>query len=222
MTATTAATTATAPATTPAAATTATGTGKTLAGDFNTFLTLLTTQLKNQDPSSPLDTNQFTQQLVQFASVEQQINANANLNTLIDLNRASNLYQSAAMIGHQVGAESTRLALQGGTAGLQIPLATAQPVTISLSNQSGAEVYSTTIDGKSGANAWTWNGRTTGGQTAPDGIYNVKVFSAAGDKATLPFTVTGTATAVSMDGSTPTVSLGTLDLPMSAVRGIIR
>ena len=207
---------------TAAATASAAGTGKTLAGDFNTFLTLLTTQLKNQDPSSPLDTNQFTQQLVQFASVEQQINANGNLNTLIDLNKASSLYQSAAMIGHQVGAESTKLALQGGTAGLQFSLASAQPVTVSLSNQSGVEVYSTTIDGKSGANGWTWNGQTTSGQTAPDGVYNVKVASAAGSKATLPFTVTGTATAVSMDGSTPTLSLGALSVPMSAVRGIIR
>jgi flagellar basal-body rod modification protein FlgD len=205
-----------------AAATTATATGKTLSGDFNTFLKLLTTQLKNQDPSSPLDTNQFTQQLVQFANVEQQINTNGNLTTLIDLNRASSLYQSAAMIGHQIGADSTQLALQGGTAGLQFTLPTAQPVTISLANQSGVEVYTTTVDGAAGTNGWTWNGTTKSGQTAPDGVYNVKVSSGTGSKATLPFTVTGTATAVSMNGSTPTVSLGPLDVAMSAVRGIIR
>ncbi len=49
----------------------------TLAGNFQTFLTLLTTQLKNQNPLDPLDTNQFTQQLVQFAQVEQQIKQNS-------------------------------------------------------------------------------------------------------------------------------------------------
>ncbi len=201
---------------------TASATGKTLAGDFNTFLTLLTTQLKNQDPSSPLDTNQFTQQLVQFASVEQQINANTSLNTLIDLNRASSLYQAAAMIGHRIGAESSKLSLQGGSAGLQFTLASAQPVTVSIANQSGVEVYTATIDGRAGANDWSWNGQSSAGQTAPDGTYNVRLFQAAGSKATLPFTVTGTATAVSMDGGTPTVSLGGLSLPMSAVRGIIR
>ena len=56
-----------------------------LAGNFNTFLTLLTTQLQNQDPLDPLDTNQFTQQLVEFASVEQQVNMNTNLQTLISM-----------------------------------------------------------------------------------------------------------------------------------------
>src|SRR5260370_18802675 len=49
-------------------------TDATLAGTFQTFLTLLTTQLQNQNPLNPLDTNQFTQQLVQFASVELQLN----------------------------------------------------------------------------------------------------------------------------------------------------
>ena len=58
---------------------------KQLSGNFSTFLTLLTTQLKNQDPTSPLDTNQFTSQLVQFASVEQQINTNRSLGQLINL-----------------------------------------------------------------------------------------------------------------------------------------
>src|SRR5476649_2407617 len=67
-----------------AAATAAASTAqKTLAGNFNTFLTLLTTQLQNQDPLSPMDSNQFTQQLVQFSQVEQQINTNDNLKSLI-------------------------------------------------------------------------------------------------------------------------------------------
>lgn len=212
---------ATATAATTAATSTAATAGKSLSGDFNTFLTLLTTQLKNQDPSSPLDTNQFTAQLVQFANVEQQINTNGNLGTLIDLGKASSLYQSASMIGHQIGADSTQLALQGGSAGLQFNLSAAQPVTVSISNQSGVEVYKATIDGQSGANSWNWNGQTANGATATDGIYNVRV-SAGTSNATLPFTVTGTATAVSMNASTPTVSLGPLNLPMSAVRGIIR
>ena len=208
--------------TTTAATTTASATGKSLSGDFNTFLKLLTTQMQNQDPSSPLDTNQFTAQLVQFANVEQQINTNGNLTTLIDLNKASSLYQSASMIGHQIGAESTQLALQGGSAGLQFTLPSAQPVIVSLSNQSGVEVYKTTLDGKSGANAWTWNGQTSTGTTANDAIYNVRLSAGTGTNATLPFTVTGTATAVSMNGNTPTVSLGALSLPMSSVRGIIK
>ncbi|HTO66152.1 MAG TPA: flagellar hook capping FlgD N-terminal domain-containing protein, partial [Bradyrhizobium sp.] len=59
--------------------------GATLAGNFQTFLTLLTTQLQNQNPLDPLDTNQFTQQLVQFASVEQQLKTNDELSSLVSL-----------------------------------------------------------------------------------------------------------------------------------------
>ena len=66
-------------------ATTSTG----LADNFQTFLTLLTTQLQNQNPLDPLDTNQFTQQLVQFAGVEQQLKMNDTLATLLTLNQAS-------------------------------------------------------------------------------------------------------------------------------------
>jgi flagellar basal-body rod modification protein FlgD len=59
----------------------------TIAGNFQTFLTLLTTQLKNQDPTSPLDTDQFTQQLVEFAQVEQQLKSNTQLATLVSRSR---------------------------------------------------------------------------------------------------------------------------------------
>src|SRR5579871_5565125 len=79
----------TTPVTSTGSTTTSTGTSSSndalsgLSSNFSTFLTLLTTQLKNQDPTSPMDSNQFTQQLVEFSQVEQQINTNSNLNTLI-------------------------------------------------------------------------------------------------------------------------------------------
>ena len=72
-----------------------------LAGNFNTFLTLLTTQLQNQDPLSPLDTNQFTQQLVEFASVEQQVNMNTNLQTLISMQQTSASLQALQLLQSQ-------------------------------------------------------------------------------------------------------------------------
>ena len=63
--------------------------GSTLAGNFQTFLTLLTTQLQNQNPLDPLDTNQFTQQLVQFAGVEQQLKTNDQLTSLVSLQKTA-------------------------------------------------------------------------------------------------------------------------------------
>ena len=193
----------------------------TLSGNFNTFLTLLTAQLKNQDPTSPHDTNQFTQQLVQYSTVEQQINTNANLTTLIDLNRASSLYQASAMVGHQVGVTSSQLALQDGAASLQFTLGTAQPVEIAISDASGAAVYKGTVQGNAGSNAWTWNGVNSSGKSLADGAYTVSVTAAAGSKAAVPFTVLGRATGITMSGTTPVLSLGQLGVPMSAVQSIV-
>src|SRR5579859_3767338 len=70
-----------------------------LAGNFSTFLQLLTTQLQNQNPLDPLDTNQFTQQLVEFASVEQQVNMNSNLQTLISLQQTAEATSAMQLIG---------------------------------------------------------------------------------------------------------------------------
>src|SRR3954470_17819141 len=72
---------------------------KQLAGNFDTFLTLLTTQLKNQDPLSPMDSNQFTQQLVQFSQVEQQINANKNLESLVSMSKAQGATSAVGYLG---------------------------------------------------------------------------------------------------------------------------
>src|SRR5690349_24911197 len=92
------------PATSTPASTTATQPDamKQLSGNFSTFLTLLTTQLQNQDPLSPMDSNQFTQQLVMFSQVEQQINTNDNLQSLIALNLSQTANSAVNYIGRSV------------------------------------------------------------------------------------------------------------------------
>ena len=207
-------------ATTNAATASAATASSTLSGNFNTFLTLLTAQLKNQDPTSPLDTNQFTQQLVQYSTVEQQINTNANLTTLIDLNRASSLYQASSMVGHQVGVNSTQLSLQNGAASLRFSLANPQAVNITISDASGVELYKSTMQGAAGSNDWTWNGVNANGKSLPDGAYNVSMTNATTATA-VPFTVLGRATGVATTGTTPSHSLGLLSVPMSAVQSIV-
>jgi flagellar basal-body rod modification protein FlgD len=110
MTTTTVPSSATTPSTTSATASSTT-LGN-IAGNFDTFLTLLTTQLQHQDPLSPLDTNQFTQQLVQFASVEQQINMNTSLSTLISLQQTEQATAALGFIGATVvvGGNTAQLA----------------------------------------------------------------------------------------------------------------
>src|SRR5476649_1808597 len=78
-----------------------------IASNFTTFLTLLTTQLQNQDPLSPMDTNQFTQQLVQFAGVEQQMKTNDSLSTLVSLQQNAQTTEALALVGATVDRKST-------------------------------------------------------------------------------------------------------------------
>src|SRR5215218_2686386 len=87
-----------------------------IAENFNAFLLLLTTQLKNQSPLDPLDTNQFTQQLVQFASVEQQLKSNDTLNALLTSARGSTASTAASFVGMQVTADGTTSRLSNGSA----------------------------------------------------------------------------------------------------------
>src|SRR5207237_2489831 len=90
--------------------------GATIAGNFQTFLTLLTTQLKNQNPLDPLDTNQFTAQLVQFAQVEQQLKANTQLTTLVTLQQTAQNTAALNFVGQKVDVTGSTTALTNGTA----------------------------------------------------------------------------------------------------------
>src|SRR5262252_6337939 len=90
--------------------------GSTIAGNFQTFLTLLTTQLKNQNPLDPLDTNQFTQQLVMFAQVEQQLKQNDQLATLVSLEKSAQATTALAYVGQTVAVNGQTAALAGGQA----------------------------------------------------------------------------------------------------------
>src|SRR6185503_554071 len=90
--------------------------GKTIAGNFQTFLQLLTTQLKNQNPLDPLDTNQFTQQLVQFAQVEQQLKSNDQLATLVSLQKTAQSTQALEFVGQTVSVDGATAQLKDGSA----------------------------------------------------------------------------------------------------------
>src|SRR3954470_24839658 len=89
----------------------------TLAGNFQTFLSLLTTQLKNQNPLDPLDTNQFTQQLVQFAGVEQQLRTNDQLATLLTLQQTAQSTQALTFVGKTAVVDGSTTLLSQGKAG---------------------------------------------------------------------------------------------------------
>jgi len=209
-----------------AAAGTATDTGNaalsSLSGNFGDFLSMLMTQLQNQDPTSPMDSNAFTSELVQFSSVEQQINTNTSLTQLIQLTQAGEVMQSSAMLGHAVTVTSPNLVLQNGAGTVNFTAPAAEPVAISISNGSGVQVASATMTSAQGPNTWSWNGASTAGGTLPDGIYAVTVTgtNTGGATAALPFTVTGTATGVQNAASGLELELGALAVPFSAVTAV--
>ena len=204
--------------------TTGQGTGAlgSLSSNFNTFLSLLMTQLKNQDPTSPLDTNQFTSQLVQFSGVEQQINTNTSLTQLIQLTQASEITQSSAILGKQITVQSNQIALQNGAGTLRFTAPVPANVSISVSDSSGRKLRDVTLNGGEGMNAWNWDGKDNTGRTVPDGAYAVAVTGGAtgGKTAALPFAIVGTATGVTTQNNTVNLQLGAVSVPFSAVRSV--
>jgi len=211
--------------------TTASGTGATsarsgaIAGDFNTFLTLLTTQLRNQSPTDPLDTNQMTAQLVQFASVEQQISTNQNLAQLLSLQQNSALTAAAGLVGRRVEVESDQLSLQGGSAALRLPAAgTASSARITISDSTGRAVRQLDVPLSGSAREWSWDGRSNAGVRQADGAYRVAVAGLGADGQTTgtppAFTVFGTATGATRSSTGVSLSLGALSLPYGQLRSV--
>ncbi len=174
-----------------------------LSGNFSDFLNMLMTQLQNQDPTSPLDTNEFTSELVQFSGVEQQINTNNSLTQLIQLTQAGEVMQGSAMAGKQVTVTSNQIPLQNGSGAVTFTAASAEPVAINITNSSGQTVRSALMSATQGQNSWQWNGQSNSGTGLADGAYGITVnaVNADGSSTTLPFTVTGTATGVTSSTS---------------------
>lgn len=192
-----------------------------LADSEATFLKLLTTQLKNQDPLSPLDSNQFTQQITQMTGVEQQLLTNDLLTKLVGLSDGG-LSSSVNLIGKQVRAASDSAALTGGQAAWSYDLAgAAKDVTITVTNSAGQTVYTETgSDLAKGSHDFTWNGKTTDGRQLPDGdSYTVKIAAKSADGGAVTATpyVSGVATGVeTLDGAT-VVSIGKTKVPVAQI-----
>src|ERR1700760_4738790 len=140
-----------APASSAAASTSPSNSLASLSSNFNDFLNLLMTQLKNQDPSSPMDANSFTTELVEFSSVEQQINTNASLNTLIQLTQAGDVSQATAVVGKQVTVQSAQIPLQDSNGMLVFTAAAAGPATITVKNANGSTLRQVSMNAAQGA-----------------------------------------------------------------------
>jgi len=208
---------------TSTAAASATGTNAltTLGTNFNQFLTLLTTQLKNQDPTSPMDTNQFTQELVEFTGVQQSVATNTNLSQLIALQQGSEVLQSAQVAGHTATVTASQIALQNGTGELTFQTNQAEPIQIAIANSSGQVVRDVTLTSAAGANTWQWDGRDNSGNKLADGAYGAAVETGTDNNATaVPFSVVGTATGITNSASGLNLQMGAVSVGLANVQSI--
>ena len=181
-----------------------------IAGNFNSFLTLLTTQLQNQNPLDPLDTNQFTQQLVQFASVEQQMNMNTQLQTLVSLQQTAQNSQALGFVGKTVTVNGTTAPLSNGQAQWTFNPSSPATATFTVSDSTGQTVFSKTGTVQPGQQAFNWNGLDSSGRQWADGNYTLTVtaVSANGQSVAIPTTVTGMVNSVDLTQSPPLLSIG--------------
>ena len=206
------------PATSAATASAAAKAQKQLSGNFDTFLTLLTTQLKNQDPLSPMDSNQFTQQLVQFSQVEQQINSNKNLESLISLTKSQSATSAVSYLGKTLTITDGTAALQNGAANWTYALPSDAAITkLVITDARGRGVFATTGETALGAHHFAWDGKDNSGTSVPPGTYKLNVISAAADGSTINSNVysQGLVSEVDLTGPEPSLMIGSLAIPLS-------
>jgi flagellar basal-body rod modification protein FlgD len=196
-----------------------------LAGNFDTFLQLLTTQLQNQNPLDPLDTNQFTEQLVEFASVEQQINMNTNLQTLISMQQTTEATSALQLVGSTVTVNSNTAPLSNATSTPATwSLTTSTPATanVTITSSAGTTAYTGTVALNAGTQSYTWSGQGTNGQTWPDGNYTLSITAtgANGQAVTVSSQVQGTVSSVNTSSNPPTLTVGGQTVQISQVTSI--
>ena len=168
----------------------------TLSQGFDQFLKLLTTQLKNQDPLSPMDSTQFTNQLVGFSQVEQQIKMNDNLSNLVNMTKTNQTMLGLSYIGLNVEVDGNAFKYFGNGATPQISYTLpgdAAKTTISILDQNNNVIYSGPGELAAGTHKLIWNGLNNDGQQAPAGTYQILVGALNSDQKnmTVPTVVPG-------------------------------
>lgn len=201
--------------------------GKSLAGSFDTFLQLLTVQLQQQDPLSPMDSTEFTNQLVQFASVEQQIEANDQLGRLNQLMQSSSLTSGLGYLGTDVVAELPGVRL-GSSGDAAMPYALedrAAKLTVTVLDAAGRTVLRRELtDVSPGARTFTWDGRGGTGLRQPAGDYRVTIeaVDTAGAAVAVDRAIRGTITGIEPGATGLQVVVSGNVIPTTAIREVSR
>ncbi|MFH1805541.1 MAG: flagellar hook assembly protein FlgD [Pseudomonadota bacterium] len=206
--------------------------GNQLAQNFDTFLILLTTQLKNQDPTSPMESDKFTDQLSQFAQVEQGIQSNKNLENLLAMQGQQRQLSALSYVGAEIQAVGdTNWLEQDGEVKYKFSISPEVPqVELQVVDQSGKTVYSEKMTKVSGLKDFVWDGKNNSGETQPEGAYTlvVKPQLANGDTfkddkgktATVVIGIVGTVDSVDIGDDDIYLRIGDVAVPFSTLTNV--
>jgi flagellar basal-body rod modification protein FlgD len=193
---------------------------------MSNFLTLMTAQLKNQDPLNPTDSNQFLQQLSGLSTVEGISQLNTSLTTLSNSMLSSQALTSASLVGKGILASASSAYYTSGqpmTGAVQVPSG-ASNVVLSITNSGGALVDQIGVPASAGLQSFSWGGTTSNGQAAPSGSYSIAASAQVGGTAQSANTlISGTVTSVTLGAAGVSPTLNTLQLgpvALSAVQQI--
>jgi flagellar basal-body rod modification protein FlgD len=194
-----------------------------IASNFQTFLTLLTTQLQHQNPLDPLDTNQFTAQLVQFASVEQQMKQNDQLASLINIEKSAQSTAALAFVGNTVAVDGSKAQFDGSaTWNIKAPKDT--NATITITNAAGQTAYTGNFSLNQGNASFVWDGKGTDGTQWPKGSYTLTATGkdSSGNNTAISTEVQGVVDSVDLTATPPLLSIGGQTYTTDQIRRVVR
>ena len=194
-----------------------------IADNFQTFLTLLTTQLQHQNPLDPLDTNQFTAQLVQFAGVEQQLKSNEQLKSLIDIEKTAQATQALAYVGNTVAVDGSTAKFDG-SATWNLKSDKDATATVTITNSTGQTAYSGNYSLKQGNVSFVWDGKGNDGSKWPAGNYKLTATAkdSSGNAVAVATEVQGVVDSVDLTAKPALLSIGGHTYTTDQVRRVMR
>ncbi|WP_170181831.1 flagellar hook assembly protein FlgD [Phreatobacter stygius] len=192
-----------------------------LSTNFDTFLLMLTTQLKNQDPTQPMDANQFTQQLVQYSQIEQQLSTNDKLDKLIANSQGNQATTALGYLGTKVSFDASQ-ATPGTSETKWTFTAATGDYTVRIRDAAGKVVKEQAVTVTGGApSSYTWDNNRSDGSPVGTGTYTMELWQGTGAAATKVNVVnTGQVSSVDTSGSEITVTVGTQKVPVSKIKSI--
>jgi flagellar basal-body rod modification protein FlgD len=195
-----------------------------IANNFTQFLQLLTTQLKNQNPLDPLDTNQFTQQLVQFAQVEQQLKSNDQLATLVSLQQTTQQTQALGFVGQTVAVDGSTQNLTNSFAKWSFNVSKPATAKVSITDSTGQTVYTSNYTVQAGPQTFEWDGVGSDNKRYPDGKYKMTVTATDtnGQSIGISPEIVGTVDSVDLTQNPPSLSISGQTFTLNQVKRVTR